>query len=155
MPVDLGTSEQIARYALVVSAASFLVSFVSVGIAVYTARRDKAAIRATATYYSYASPTAQAKVVIRIVNVGRRPLGLQALIGLTETGDWVGWQLSKAGALILPEANHHEIVWYKTDLRTGPGSGQWLFTDLRIEDVEGTRYRVKNAKKSLRRLLGS
>jgi hypothetical protein len=155
MSVDLGTAEQISRTSLFVAAASFLVSVVSLGVTAYNARRDRAAIRAAATYYSYASPTAQAKVVIKIVNVGRRPLGLQALIGLTSTSDWAGWGLGSSGALVLPEGQYHEIVWYKHDLRTGPGTGPWLFTDLRIEDVEGTRYHVKNAKKNLRRLLDS
>lgn len=155
MSVDLGTAEQISRTSLFVSAASFLVSLVGLGVTAYNASRDRAAIRATATYYSYASPTAQAKVVIKVVNVGRRPLGLHALIGLTSTSDWAEWRLGSSGALVLPEGQYREIVWHKHDLRTGPGTGPWLFTDLRIEDVDGTRYRVKNAKKNLRKLLNS
>lgn len=109
MSIDLGTAEQISRTSLFVSAASFLVSMASLGITAYNARRDRAAIRATATFYSYASPTAQAKVVVKIVNVGRRPLGLHALIGLTSTSDWAGWGLA-SGALVLPEGQFHEIV---------------------------------------------
>ena len=142
------TPEIISLLALVVSLASFSISL-------YVARRDRVALTAEAKFY-HASERSAPSVGILIANAGRRTVGLQMLIALTETDAWNGFRLGKQReALILVEGQSYEVVWRKEDLSKGPTDEDWLFVDLEVEDTLGKRHPVRNAKSSLGLLLNS
>ena len=142
------TSEIISSLALLVSLGSFSVSL-------YVARRDRVALTAEAKFY-YPSERSAPSVGIVIANAGRRAVGLQMLVALTETDAWYGVGLGRQGeALILVEGQSHEVVWKKENLTKGPTDEDWLFVDLEVEDTLGKRHPVRNAKPSLRLLLNS
>jgi hypothetical protein len=96
-----------------------------------------------------------ASIKVEAVNAGRRPVILTKIVGYYKDGDWCAVDIreDKIGIRL----QEHET--FSEDITDG-ASLNMLFhpishatlTDLWFEDTLGRQYRVKNAKKQLKRL---
>jgi hypothetical protein len=138
---------------IIVSAFALLVSIGSFGVSGYVALRDRARLRATSTFSQWTNRPASIKV--KAVNAGRRPVILTTLVGYYKDGDSCATDIREDNIGI--RLQEHET--FSADLTDG-SSLDMLFhpiskaklTDLWFEDTLGRQYRVKKAKKHLKRL---
>ena len=134
---------------------SFLISVTSLGFSSYFGLRDRGRVRAESSFFP-ASEYTYARMSITLLNEGRRPIVLRMLVGTDENGKSVGEYLGrKKGSLRLAEHERLDINFEKEDAVGMTAEDDILFTDLWIEDSLGRRFRVKNAKEHLQKLLAS
>jgi hypothetical protein len=134
---------------------AFVVSVTSLSFSAYFGLRDRGRVRAESKFHP-ASEYTYARMAITLVNEGRRPIVLRMLVGTSEDGKWVGEYLGKKkGGLRLGEHERLDMNIEREDAVGMTADDDIVFADLWVEDSLGRRYRVKNAKDHLQKLLAS
>jgi hypothetical protein len=137
---------------IITSAFALLVSIGSLGVSACVALRDRARLLATSTFSQWTNRPASIKV--EAVNAGRRPVILTKIVGRYEDGDWCATDIGedKIGIRLQEHERFSEDITdgASLDMLFHPISKATL-TDLWLEDTLGHQYRVKKAKKHLKR----
>jgi hypothetical protein len=137
---------------IIVSIIALVVSVGSLSVSTYVALRDRARLRAKSTFRNWENRPAS--IEVEAVSVGRRPVILTTIAGHYEDGDRCFTDIGEDKTGI--RLQEHER--FSEDLTDGPPDllfhprSKARLTDLWFEDTLRRRYRVKNAKKHLKRL---
>ena len=138
----MATSDVIASLALVVSV-------LSAGVTFYFHFRDRPDLILKSTFTSGYDPGTE-RIVISIVNAGRRPAILRMWAGEDAAGHWVGSYLGEGKAgLRLGENEHFDFSLPKHELWASTPDAEIEFLDIWVEDSLGKRHRVKDAKANI------
>lgn len=130
------------------SVVSFLISCVSFILSFYILFRDRGAVKAASTFWVDDSGIASLRVHIR--NEGKKKivverLGAYFVSGKSNTKE-LGEYVRSLGA-----NEEYEVILIAGDDYTMSSEGEKAI-DLWVEDANGSRYSVKNARKYLRKL---
>ncbi len=139
------TSDIIASLALVVSV-------LSAGVTFYFHFRDRPELLLKSTFTSGYDPGTE-RIVISIVNAGRRPAILRMWAGVDAAGHWVGSYFGgERAGLRLGESEHFEFSLSKHELWASTPDAEVKFLDIWVEDSLGKRHQVKDSKINIARL---
>lgn len=135
----------------IISAFAFAISVTSLGLSAYVALRDRGRVRAKSTFYA-ATEGRPASMRVEAVNIGRRPVILTLFGGYYENGCWSAVHIGdyKRGVRLEENERFRENIDGLHHMLFYPETGAAV-TDLWFEDTLGRRYRVRGAKKNLKR----
>jgi hypothetical protein len=136
----------IMKVSFYLSVCALLVSLFSLVWSIHIGRRDRGKIEATSRLIKYGDTQC---LEVKAVNCGRRPIIL-TMLWRDFKGGAVGSYL-KDHALRLGENEPFEITMRPGDTYTMSQEGEEAI-GLWFEDTVGRRYKVKNAKKNLKKL---
>jgi len=142
-------------FAEIVSIVAICVSLASLGVALYTALRDRARLKIKSKFFS-ASEYGPDRIVVSMVNAGRRPVVLRLIGGHDSHGQWGGSYLEREkGGLRLGEHEHYEYKFEKEDtVLMVPDGDDLFFEELWVEDSLGIRHAIPDSKAYIKRLWG-
>jgi hypothetical protein len=139
------------KVSLYLSAFAILISLISLVWSIHIGRRDRGRIKATSKLLKSVSRSLYLEV--RAVNHGRRPVILTMLITDFANGSSFGSYLIPEEKCRLEEGEFFEQAIKAGDNYTISHEGVEAI-NFWFEDTLGNRYKVKNAKKHLKVLLG-
>jgi hypothetical protein len=133
------------------SIAALVISVASVSFSIYFGVRDRSRLKAKSQFYT-AWEQSEARMVVRAVNRGRRPIILTMLGGYYEDGSWQGTHLGEhpVGLRLAENERFEETIGSEHHILYNIHESR--ITDLWFEDTLGRRYKVKGAKKHLKLL---
>jgi hypothetical protein len=136
----------IAIFALLVSLGTLCVSF-------YSTYQDRPRLR-IATLFLEASEFGPNRVVVTLVNTGRRPIILRLVGGTTSEEHWSGSFIDfDKGGRRLAEHERHEITLEKEDtIGFNPEGDDLNYVRLWIEDSLGNRHHIPNSESLIDKL---
>jgi len=142
----LSTSDVLAIIAILISVASFGVSF-------YTIYQDRPRLRIQSKYFE-ASEYGPRQIHITMVNVGRRPIILRLIGGIDSTGKWGGSSIKREkGGLRLAEHERYELTLEKEDtMQFTPEDEDLFYSKMWIEDSLGNRHAIPNSEAFIKKL---
>lgn len=141
-------------YSEVLSTLALVVSLVSFFISARSAFLDQPRLKISACYFEgseYGAP----RIVVTLVNRGRRPVILRSYGGSDANGKmWSGTYFDHdKGGLRLGEHERHDLSLTKEDTMSfNPGGEDLIFETLWIEDSLGVRHKVPSSPDLLRRI---
>ncbi len=134
------------------SVCAILISIISLAWTIHVGLRDRGKLKTCSQLYRKPDSTDFAYMKVKAVNQGRRPIIL-TMIGSDFPGDSWSATYFEGGPIRLGENESFEKTVEAGDNRTWSDEGEKAI-DLWFEDTLGRRYRVKSAKKNLRKLWG-
>lgn len=136
----------------IISTIALIVSMCSVSFSLYFGLRDRGKLKATSKFYA-ASEYGPAKIVVNLVNTGRRPINLRLMGGSDENGLWSAEYFnSKKEDFFLKEHGQHEVIMTKEDLGDFNREEVVVFDYLWVEDSLGKRHTVKESKNNIKKI---
>ena len=136
------------------SACAIGISFVSLAWAIHIGRRDRGKLKTSSRLRRFGlgpeDEEYEEYLEVKAVNCGRRPIILTMLGADFPNGGWIGGHI-KDGMLRLAENEAFTKDIRPGDPDTMPFEGEEVI-DLWFEDTLGRRYKVKDAKKNLKKL---
>lgn len=137
----------------IISISALLISVASLAVSTYSSLRDRARLRIKTKYYS-ASEYGPDRIVVSMVNIGRRPIILRVIGGSDSFGKWGGDYLClEKGGIRLAEHEHYEYTYTKDDtVLFNPDGNNLFYESLWVEDSLGVRHLVPNSKAYVKRL---
>ncbi|EKS9805714.1 MULTISPECIES: hypothetical protein [Burkholderia] len=143
-------------FAEYMSTAAFAVSFVSLCVSAHVAFRDRARLTVSGKFIP-ASNYGPNRIVVAMVNVGRRPVILRLIGGADAAGKWSAEYLSReTGGLRLGEHERYEHTFNKDDtIKFHPEDDDLFLKTLWVEDSLGVRHKVPKASQYIERLWSS
>lgn len=138
-------AESLSMVAIGISLASFSVSS-------YTAFRDRAKLKISSKFFE-ASEYGPGRVVVSMVNVGRRPVILR-MIGGSAGEKWSGEVLDqKLGGKRLGEHERYEHAFDRDGtMNFNPDGEDLIFEELWVEDSLGVRHPIPDSSEYISRL---
>lgn len=134
----------------IISLLALLVAATSLFFSVYFNLRDRARLIAKSQFILAHPDYGPARILVTVVNAGRRPVILRMWGGSDEKGEWVGESLGKDHAgLRLSEHEQHELSLEKNDLYAQLPDGEVLYRELWVEDSLGQRHSVRDSKRNV------
>jgi hypothetical protein len=142
-------------FAEITSIVAICISLASLSLSLYNVFRDRAKLKITSKFYS-ASEHGPNRIIVRMVNDGRRPIILRLIGGNDSHGHWGGSYLEhEKGGLRLGEHEHYEYKFEKEDTVLFIPEGNDVFFDkLWVEDSLGRRHPIPESKVFIDRLWG-
>jgi len=137
----------------IIAILALIISMISLGFSAYFGLRDRGRLRATSRFFP-ASEHGPIRIVVTLVNTGRRPILLRLIGGSDGKGKWSGHYLGddKTG-LRLGEHERHELTLEREDLVFfHPEDDDFIFETLWVEDSLGRRHAVRDGKINIRRV---
>lgn len=127
----------------VLSITAVLIALASFGVSAHTAFHDRARLRIKSVFVP-ASEYGPDRIVVTMVNVGRRPVILRLIGGSDAAGHWGGTYLEyDKGGLRLAERERHEKILAKEDtVQFNPDGDDLIYEELWIEDSLGNRHPI-------------
>lgn len=140
-------------FAEMASVVAICISLVSLGVSLYNALRDRAKLTIKSKVYP-ASEYGPDRIVVTMVNAGRRPVILRVIGGSDSHGHWGGSYLEQEkGGLRLGEHEHYEHKFEKEDtVLMVPEGDDLFFAELWVEDSLGIRHPIPESKAFIKRL---
>lgn len=140
-------------YSDVLSSVALVVSLGSLSVSAYVAFRDRPRLKVSSRFLR-ASEYGPDRIVLTLINAGRRPVILRLLGGTSKIGKWSATFLGKdEGGLRLGEHEHYEHTIEKEDTVTFDlDSDDIVFECLWVEDSLGNRYHVPNSEQHIAEL---
>lgn len=137
-----------------ISISALIVSIVSLMISWYFGFRDKAHIKTFAKFYPYRPDHDRARIEIKIVNSGRRPVILTMFGGDFKDKGWCGAYIGKEKKGIrLEEHEKYETTVYSEDLVCiSPEEEYSEYINFWFENTLGQRYKVNNSEELIKKL---
>jgi len=142
-----------------ISISALVISIISLVISWYFGFRDKAHIKTFAKFYPYNPNYDQARIFIKIVNCGRRPIIITMfggdLIGKDLKGrHWSATYLGEEGKGIrLEEHEKYETTIYIHDIYNfDPEGNESECKNFWFENTLGHRFKVVNSEKLIKKL---
>lgn len=134
------------------SLAAITISVASLGVSGYVAFRDRARLKITSRFIT-ASEYGPSRIIVEMVNVGRRPVILR-LVGGTSGDRWGSQYLeSRTEGKRLGEHERHEHVFAKEDTVSFNPEGEDLFyEELWVEDSLGVRHFIPGSREHIKKL---
>lgn len=134
-------------YSDVLSSFALVVSLGSLSVSAYVAFRDRPRLKVASQFFR-ASEYGPDRIVLTLINRGRRPIILRLLGGTTKVGKWSAMFLGEdKGGLRLGDYERHEHTIEKEDTVNFDLEGDnILFESLWVEDSLGNRYHVPNSE---------
>lgn len=132
------------------SIAAILISLASFGVSARTAFHDRARLRIKSVFVP-ASEYGPDRIVVTMVNVGRRPVILRLIGGSDSAGHWGGTYLEHdKGGLRLAEHERYEKTFEKEDTIQFNPNGEDLFSEaLWVEDSLGIRHPIPDSREHI------
>ncbi|WP_157776341.1 hypothetical protein [Burkholderia stabilis] len=145
-----------SNFAEYMSGAAFAVSFASLCVSGHVAFRDRARLSVFSKFIP-ASDYGPNRIVVTMVNTGRRPVILRLIGGADAAGKWSAEYLGhKDGGLRLGEHERYEHTFNKEDtVKFHPYDDDLFLKTLWVEDSLGIRHKVPNASQYIERLWSS
>jgi len=140
-------------YSEILSTVALVISLGSLSVSGYVAFRDRPRLKITSRFVA-ASEYGPNRVVLTLINKGRRPVILRMLGGNSKDGKWSATFLDqKNGGLRLGEYERYEHTIEKGDtVCFHPDNEVWLFERLWVEDSLGNRHPVPNSRDHIKKL---
>lgn len=140
-------------YAELVSTIALVIAFAGLCISGWVAFRDRPRLRITSQFIP-ASEYGPNRIVVTLLNKGRRPVILRLLGGTSQDGRWSGEFLDhKNGGLRLGEHERYEHTIVRENAGEFHHEDETLFFDnLWVEDSLGNRHPVPKSREHLRQL---
>lgn len=144
----------------IIAGIAVFISLISLSISLFVVWRDRVNIVATSNFLPKAPPEfgeADAHLVVKIVNLGRRPAILRLLWLEMDHGNHGRYLGESEQGLRLEENEFHEETLYKTQLMEWDDSRGEMSTciSLSIEDSLGKKHPVKDSYQNIKELLES
>ena len=141
---------------IAISLAALLISFISLGFSIYLGLRDRYKLVTESKFFSE-DEYGPAVVQIKIVNAGRRVVVLRVLggnhIGGGSSGEILGEE-RRGYPLNEQEAFERRYVW-ETLHSMSPDGTVDTYESLYVEDTLGRRYKIRDSKKNIKKLLAT
>ena len=142
-------------YSELLSTLALCISIVSLGVSFGVAFRDRARLKVTSEYFKE-SEFGPNRIVVTMVNVGRRPIILRLIGGIAPDNRWSGSYLDpKNGGLRLGEHERHEHIFIRDEtmyFNPENRAEAVFFETLWVEDSLGVRHAVPKSERYLKRL---
>lgn len=142
-----------ANYSEVISTIALIVSLGSLSVSGYVAFRDRPRLKITSRFVP-ASEYGPNRIVLALVNMGRRPVILRMLGGTSKNGAWAAEFLAhEKGGLRLGEHERYEHTLEKDDtVAFNPENEDLFYERLWVEDSLGNRHPVPNSHEHIKKL---
>jgi hypothetical protein len=148
----MDNSDYIAVLALIISTLSLISS-------IWLAKRDEAKIKTEIKLFPFHPDYDQTKLLIKAMNIGRRPIILTSYGGNLADGSWCNINIGEVvinrnsnGGVRLGENETYEKYLYQDDMYVQMPDRNSEFVSLWFEDTVGRRYNLTNSKKLVERL---
>lgn len=141
-------------YSDILSSVALVASLGSLSVSAFVAFRDCPRLKITSRYMA-ASGYGPNRIVLTLVNKGRRPVILRLLGGTSEVGKWSATFLAQEkGGLRLGEHERYEHTIEKEDTVSFDldSDDNCLFGCLWVEDSLGNRHQVPNSRELINNL---
>ena len=136
----------------IISLLALLISIISLLTSAHFGWRDRGRLKTFCNFYP-ASEYGRAKIVVVIINTGRRPINLRLLGGTDRNGHWSGQFFGDYKEdFFLKEHGRHEVTMNIADLESFGDEDILEYVDLWIEDSLGSKYIVKNSLENIEKM---
>ncbi|WP_175852465.1 hypothetical protein [Burkholderia cepacia] len=151
--ISLQYIEAMPTFAEYMSGAAFAVSLTSLCLSGHVAFRDRARLNVSSKFIP-ASDYGPDRIVVTMVNTGRRPVILRLIGGADAAGKWSAEYLGREdGGLRLGEHERYEHTFNKDDtVKFHPEDDGLFLKTLWVEDSLGVRHKVPRASEYIERL---
>ena len=139
----------------IIASLALFVSIISLGFSAHFGLRDRGKLKATSRFYA-ASEYGPAKIVVILINTGRRPINLRLLGGSDKDGRWSGQFFGDYKEdFYLNEHGRHEVTMNREDLGAFNQDDIIQYEVLWVEDSLGNKHPVKDSKENIAKVWAS
>lgn len=140
-------------YSDILSTVALIVSLGSLSVSAYVALRDRPRLKITSRYIA-ASEYSPNRIILTLINKGRRPVILRLLGGTSKDEKWTATFLEQEkGGLRLGEHERYDHTIEKEDTVIFHNDNDDLFFErLWVEDSIGNRHYVPNSRDHINKL---